>query len=70
MAEKQINLVHNLRLELLRAGYPEIYIVDNEILEAVECNILEHLKSLGYPEILVCGDQGLLFKGVQLVLKI
>lgn len=69
MTSEQTALVHKLRLELLRMGYPPIVVVDNATLEAVEEYTLEHLKKLNYPEILLCGNNGLLFKGCELVLK-
>ena len=70
MTKTQKELVHNLRTKLLRANYPEIFIVSNEELEAAEEAIREHLESLDEPQILICGNHGLYFKGVQLVLKV
>lgn len=70
MTTRQIELVHTLRVSLLRNGYPKIVIVDNEILEAVECYISEELEKHGEPKILKCGRNGLLFKGCELVLGV
>lgn len=70
MTEHEKMLVHDLRHKLLRAGYPEIFIVSMEELEATEKSIEEHLKALSEPLILKCGKYGLYFKGVQLVLEV
>lgn len=70
MTKRQTKLVDNLRLELLRANYPPIYAVDSETLIATEESILEHKKKLGLPKILVCGENGLYFKGIELLLKV
>jgi len=70
MTDRQKELVRDLRLILLRLGYPPIVIVDNETLEAVEQNLTEWLESYGRPPILSCGMNGLWFKGCELVLKV
>jgi hypothetical protein len=70
MTIKQLELVKNLRHELLRNGYPKIYPVDIETLEAVECDILEVLEKLGEYPILKCGKQGLFFKNCELVIRV
>lgn len=69
MTDKQEILVKALRLDLLRANYPTIYVVNNETLEAVEKSIEELLIKNGEDPILVCGKNRLLFKGVELVLE-
>ena len=70
MTPEEKTLVHNLRLELLRANYPEIYIVDNTTLEAAEKSILENLEKNNLPPIILCGKHGVFFKGCQLVLEV
>jgi len=66
----KLELVRNLRIKLLRAGYPEIYVVDNDTLEAIEIAIMDNLESKNEPPIIKCGKYGVLFKGVQLVLEV
>ncbi len=70
MTEKQTKIVKALREEMMRTGYQDIYIVNNETLEAVERHLEEWLESLGRPPILQCGKNGLLFKGCELVLEV
>ena len=69
MTDKQKELVHNLRETLFKLGYPHIYAVDNETLEAVEANLTEWLISKNMDPILQCGKYGLFFKSCELVLK-
>lgn len=69
MTIKQLKLVRELRHKLLRSGYPKIFAVDIETLEAVECDILEVLEKQGEDPILKCGRYGLFFKGCELVLE-
>jgi hypothetical protein len=70
MTTEQEKLVKNLRLKLLRAGYPDVLIVSLQELEAAEEHLREWLTSEGKDPILLCGDHGLFFKGVQLVLEV
>ena len=69
MTLKESELVRKLRHKLLRAGYPPVFVVSNEELEAAEKSIIQHLEDLGEPPILKCGKNGLWFKGVELVLE-
>ena len=70
MTKQQEKLVYDLRVTLLRNSYPPIFVVSLAELEAAEQSILEHLKRWGYPEILLCGENGLYFKGCELVLEV
>lgn len=70
MTEEQEKLVKALRLRLLRTNYPDVVIVSNKTLEAVEECIREELIAQGKDPILRCGDHGLFFKGCQLVLAV
>lgn len=69
MTAKQLELVRELRYELLRHGYPKVFVVNNETLEAVEADLTEILERQGEYPILKCGKHGLFFKGCELVLQ-
>lgn len=70
MTKQEEVLVRNLRHQLLKAHYPEIFIVTEKELCAVETHLTECLESLGIAPILKCGKHGLYFKGSQLVLEV
>jgi hypothetical protein len=70
MTKRQEDLVHQLRLDLLRSGYPPVYAVDNETLEAAEQYLIEWAEDKGIDPILKCGQYGLYFKGCELVIKV
>lgn len=63
-------LVKQVRIKLLRANYPPVFIVSNEELCAVEDYLIEELKKQNLPTILKCGKNGLYFKGCELVLRV
>jgi len=70
MTNKQMNLVLSLRVKLMRYGYPNIFIVSNEELTAAEESIIEWKLKAGLDPILLCGENGLYFKGCELVLEV
>lgn len=69
MTKEQIDLVHNLRVKLMRAGYPSVFIVSDAELTAAEESILEWKQAQEFDPILLCGENGLYFKGCELVLE-
>lgn len=70
MTKEQIDLVHTLRVKLMRAGYPSIFIVSSDELTAVEEYIIKWKQTQGFDPILLCGENGLYFKGCELVLEV
>lgn len=70
MTHDEERLVHDIRVRLFRNNYPDIFIVSNEELIAVEEHLTEWYKELGKEPILKCGKHGLYFKGCELVLEV
>lgn len=70
LSERQRRLVSDLRHLMLASSYQPIYEVDNETLTAVELYLESDLIAKGQYPVLLCGFNGLLFKGCELVLAV